>query len=417
MDSAKTVEPKSSYRFFYGYTIVIAGTWMLILIYGMRTAYGVFINPLESEFGWSRAAVSGAFSVSMMVQGMLAPLMGSLTDRIGPRLVLVIASILSASGYALLYLTNSIWQLFLLYALIGISMSGYLVPILSTFARWFFARRNVVSGIALAGISLGTFLSPPAVTLLILQYDWRVAFAVMGVICLIFITFVSYFIRRQPSDLGLRPYGESHEVASIQNNKTGLILKEASRSSMLYVAFLIFLCFGYVMIAITVHLVPYAIDVNMSPSTAANILAVSGLLAIASSVILGIAADKIGIKYVLVFGFILLAATTFWLVSVRDEWTFYAFAALFGFGTGIVTVESPLAAWLFGLRSHGLIFGIISLGFTIGAALGPFLTGFIFDTKGSYQLAFIICGVVGIIGAVLSLTLAPIKKRSSIPVS
>jgi len=353
----------------------------------------------------------------MMVQGMLAPLMGSLTDRIGPRLVLVIASILSASGYALLYLTNSIWQLFLLYALIGISMSGYLVPILSTFARWFFARRNVVSGIALAGISLGTFLSPPAVTLLIIQYDWRVAFAVMGVICLIFITFVSYFIRRQPSDLGLRPYGESHEVASIQNNKTGLILKEASRSSMLYVAFLIFLCFGYVMIAITVHLVPYAIDVNMSPSTAANILAVSGLLAIASSVILGIAADKIGIKYVLVFGFILLAATTFWLVSVRDEWTFYAFAALFGFGTGIVIVESPLAAWLFGLRSHGLIFGIISLGFTIGAALGPFLTGFIFDTKGSYQLAFIICGVVGIIGAVLSLTLAPIKKRSSIPVS
>src|SRR4030042_422572 len=124
----------------------------------------------------------------MMVQGLLAPLIGGLTDRLGPRSVLLIASILSAIGYALLYTTDSVWQLYLLYGVVvGVSMSGYLVPILSTFARWFTSRRNIVSGIALAGVSLGCFVSPPAVTWLILRYDWRLAFAVMGVMCLVFI--------------------------------------------------------------------------------------------------------------------------------------------------------------------------------------------------------------------------------------
>lgn len=410
-DSEAGSPAKSRSRFFYGYTIVIAATWMMTLIYGMRSAYGLFLKPVTDDFGWSRAAVSGAFSISMIVQGIMAPLMGGLTDRLGPRVILVVATVLSGAGYLLLLLTDSMWQLYLFYGVIvGVSMSGYLVPLLSTLARWFSRRRNLVSGISLGGISLGSLLAPPGVNWLIAEHGWRIAFAVLGIICLVFIAFVSYFIRRQPSDVGQVPYGETQDKASGQKaNASGLSLRIAAGTSMMWITFLIFVCFGYCMISIMVHLVPYAVDMSISPAVAANILAVTGGVAIAGNVLLGIAADKIGIKYVLIFGFALLAATSFWLASVREVSTFYLYAVIFGFATGIVTVESPVVAWLFGLRSHGLILGVMSFGFTVGAALGPFLTGYIFDTAGSYNIAFLICGIVGAAGIALSALLSPVK--------
>ena len=132
---------------------------------------------------------------------------------------------------------------------------------------------------------------------------------------------------------------------------------------------------------------------------------------IAGRVVMGIAADRIGAKRSYIICFILMAASLFWLVPAAELWALGLFAAVFGFSQGgCTTLGSPLVAGLFGLRSHGLIYGVIDLGFSVGVFAGPFVAGYIFDTTGSYQAAFFICATLGIIGLILTTVLTPLKK-------
>ena len=127
-------------------------------------------------------------------------------------------------------------------------------------------------------------------------------------------------------------------------------------------------------------------------------------------VVLGSASDKIGNRQVLIIGFILMSAALFWLVPATEVWMLYLFAAVFGFASGGGAVsESPLVAKLFGLRSHGLILGVINLGVTTGGAVGPFVAGYIYDVTGSYQIAFVVCAVAAILGLTLAAILRPIR--------
>jgi len=129
---------------------------------------------------------------------------------------------------------------------------------------------------------------------------------------------------------------------------------------------------------------------------------------------MGIAADKIGNRQAYIIGFVFMSASFFWLVPAREAWMLYLFAIVYGFGHGgMAPSGSPLAAGLFGLRSHGLIFGVMSLGFTIGGAAGSLLSGYIFDITDSYYLAFWGCGALSIVGLVLTILLKPIKNEHS----
>jgi len=138
---------------------------------------------------------------------------------------------------------------------------------------------------------------------------------------------------------------------------------------------------------------------------------------IVGRVVLGSAADRIGNRQIFIIGFILVSAALFWLVPAMEMWRLYLFAVVFGFAVGgMGPSESPLIAGLFGLSSHGLILGVIALGFTIGASSGPLLTGYIFDVTGSYQAAFLVSAAIGIIGLVLTALLRPITgERGKIP--
>jgi MFS family permease len=158
------------------------------------------------------------------------------------------------------------------------------------------------------------------------------------------------------------------------------------------------------------HIVLHAIDLGISSTSAANILATIGGLSIVGRVVLGSAGDRIGNRQVFIIGFILMSASLFWLVPAKEAWGLYLSAVIFGFAFGCATAESPLVAELFGLSSHGLILGVINLlGFTFGAAIGPFIAGSIFDMTNSYQLAFIVCAATGIAGIILTVLLKPIK--------
>ena len=159
------------------------------------------------------------------------------------------------------------------------------------------------------------------------------------------------------------------------------------------------------------HIVPHAIDLGVSAVNAANILATIGGITILGNYVLGMVADRIGNRWVFIIGFILTAVPLCWLAVATEVWMFYLLAVVFAFGNGgMGPAESPLVAGLFGLRSHGLIYGVVHIGFTVGAALGPFLTGYIFDLTGSYQIAFLICAAVSVVGIIAASVLRPTER-------
>jgi MFS family permease len=163
--------------------------------------------------------------------------------------------------------------------------------------------------------------------------------------------------------------------------------------------------------AIMIHIVPHAIDLGISAVSAANILALMGGVGILGNYVLGIVADRIGNRYVFIIGFIIMSAALCWLMFTSELWMLYLFAIVFGFVFGgMGTVEAPLVAGLFGVSSHGLIYGVVHVGFTVGAAIGPFVTGYIYDLTHNYQVAFLVCTIFGIVGIILTIILRPTKK-------
>jgi MFS family permease len=384
----------------------------MIAIWGTYYAFGVFFKPVLTEFGWTRAMTSGAFSLSLLVHGLLGVVMGGLTDRFGPRVVMTLSGFLLGLGYLLTSQISAVWQLYLFYGLIiGAGMGGSFVPPVSMVARWFTTRRSMMTGIVLAGTGIGALVAAPAANRLIATFDWRSSYIILGSIVLIVVVLVAQLLRRDPTQMGQVPYGENAGREQRMKLETkAFSLKEAVYTRQFWVASTMLFCFGFSMFAVMVHIVAHATEIGISAASAANLLATIGGLSIVGRVLLGSAADRIGNRQVFIIGFILMSAALFWLVPATEVWMLYVFAVAFGFAQGgMGAAESPLVAWLFGLRSHGLIFGVIGLGFTTGAAISPFLAGYIFDVTGSYQAAFLVSAVIGFLGLILAVLLTPTK--------
>jgi MFS family permease len=390
--------------FFYGYVIVIAIFITMVFAAGINFAFGVFFNPVRTEFGWTSAMTAGAFSLSVIIQGLMGIVMGGLTDRLGPRLVMTVSGIILGLGYFLMSQISNLWQLYIYYGvIIGLgTSSGYVTP-LSTVARWFNIKRNLMTGIVLIGMSLGTLVAPIVSERLIITYSWRTSYIISAIALFIVVVAAAQFLKRDPSTVKQEPDGKIIEVQSESLNTAGYSLKEAIIKKQFWLFAGAELCFGVILFSILVHIVSHSTSVGLSPAAASFVLAALGLFGILGRIVLGNVGDRLGNKIVYIIGFILMAIALIWLVFTREAWQLYAFSAIFGFAfAGMETSESPMTAWLFGLKSHGLVFGTIILSFTIGAAVGPLMTGYIFDVTGGYQLAFGILAAVGIIG--LSLT-------------
>ena len=269
----------------------------------------------------------------------------------------------------------------------------------------------MMTGIVLTGVGIGTLIAPPVANWLISSYDWRISYIILGSIVLVFVVLAAQPLRRDPTRVGQVPYGENEgEEPGLKGDTKAFSLKEAVSTRQFWLVFSMFLCLGYCIFTILVHIVPHATDLGISAASAANILATVGGLSIIGRVVLGNVADRIGNRQALIIGFILMAAALFWLVPATEAWLLYLFAVAFGFAYGgCATSESPLVAGLFGLSSHGLILGITSLGFSIGAGAGPLVAGYIFDVSQSYQMAFLVCAAIGVIGLVLTALLTPTK--------
>ena len=408
--SSKSIQQCDSPGIFYGYTIVAAGAFSMALIFSVHYAFGVFFKPLAAEFGWTRAVTAGAFSLVLIVQGMLSIVMGGFNDKFGPRVVLSIGALLIGSGYLLTSQTHAIWQLYLFYGvLVGAGLGSTFVPLTSTTAHWFVKRRGVMTGIVAAGVGVGALVGPPTANWLIANYNWRISYMVLGAIVLVGVFVAAQFLRRDPGQMGLRPYGaDEANVVHVKVGTYGLSLREALATGQFWIVSAVFFCYGYTWTAILLHLVPHATDLGISSSHAANMLAMLGGASILGKVLLGIVADKIGDKRVYLLSFAMMISSLIWLTVASKLWAFNLFALVFGFAYGgLATAHSPLVAWLFGMRRHGLIYGVCFNGWTIGCAIGPIVAGHIFDVTHSYRLAFILCSCVSMMGLLLTLPLTP----------
>jgi len=386
-------------------------------MFGPRVSFGVFINPLTSEFNWSMALVSGAFAVSTIVQAFSSIVMGWLNDRIGPRFVLTLCGILVGSGLMLMYLVDSVWQLYLLYVvLVGVGMGSLVAPQMSTIARWFVKRRNIMTAVQMAGGGLGGLIGPLLITWLIYTYGWREAYLFIGAGVFVLVIVSAQFLRRDPYKMGQLPYGEEGKVAiKTPVDVSGLSSKQAFKTKKFWFFALIIFCVGFCLWTVMVHIVPYAINQGISPEQAALILSAMNGAQPVGSVVWGLVADRIGNRKVLVTCVCLLSAVIFLLLPLGNPWLIGFLVMVIALGLGGVSVtQSSITAELFGMRSHGTILGYTVFTFSVGGALGTYLAGALFDSTGSYQIIFLLCGALILAAVMMAMYLSRKRQQDEV---
>ncbi len=401
---------KTKSGLYYGYVVVGAAFLVILMAYGIRTSFGIYFKPMIAEFDWTRGLTSGAVTLSLLVQGVWGIVMGRLNDRIGARWVATLCCFLLGLGLLLMSLTQNSWELYLFYGLIfGLGMGGVFVALLSTVARWFIRQRGLMTGVVMAGIGAGTLIYAPLNNWLIAGWGWRRSCTIVGGFIIVAGILASQLLRREPAGPDAKA---KKEETPVKTEQKGYSLKEAIRTGQFWILMIVFACIGYCTFTITVHLVPHITDLGFSPASAANVLAVTGGLQSVGGIVLGILADRIRSKRVILIALLLATAPLFWLISMSTIPSFFAFAVIYSIGIGGGTaMESTVVAELFGLKSHGVILGAVSSGFTVGAAIGPFVTGYLFDVSGNYRLAFLVTAATGVAGLILALFLRDFTGR------
>jgi MFS family permease len=420
MDNHESSQPATGKaRFYYGYIIALCAFISMVAIYLLPFSYGVYFKPMTLELGWSRTTVSGAFSLSQIISCIMSIALGWLIDRKGARIVLVICGVASGLGYFLLSQIDMVWQLFVVYGIIvGISVSSF-APIVSTVSKWFVQRRAMMVGIVISGCGVSTVIGPLVNTLLIAEYGWRLSYIIAGTIVAVTVIIVAQFMKREPHETKIAAHSEGNDnYQRTEKTDYSYSLREAIMTRQFWLFFLMSFCYAFCNMGITVHIVPHITDLGIVATTAAYVLATVGGVNIVGLIFMGYIGDRIGNKITVIIGFVLMALSMLMLLFIKDVWQFYLFAVIFGLATaGIAPQRGPMVAAMFGLKSHGLIYSTSESSFMLGAAVGPLLAGYIFDSTNNYLYAFLLSALIAILGLclVISLRLQIIRKHSIQP--
>lgn len=374
---------------YYGWVVVAGAFLVLFLAYGTQYAFGVFFTALLAEFHWSRASLSGAFSLYAFVYSAFGLVAGRLTDRWGPRAVIGGGGVLLGAGLAGMSRVDALWQPYILYGgVAALGMSTAFVPCNATVVRWFVRRRGLAVGLASAGGSLGTFVLPPVAHWLVSGLGWRGAYIAFGAAVFIVLNGVALLMRRDPESLGLHPDGAARST-STDAEAAGWPVRAAMRTRAFWMLFFIFGLTWVSVFVPLVHLVPLARDLGVNPLRAATLISALGIAAVAGRVAMGWVSDRVGRRPVLAVGLSLQVASFVGLAHATGLSALYAAALTFGFSYGTISTIFPaMVADFFG-RAHagslvGFLFGIAAP----SAAIGPVAAGWIYDRQGGYGLAW-----------------------------
>lgn len=379
------------------YMVVFGACLTQFTVIGLLFTYGLFFNPLQDEFGWSRTFLSSAASLSFFMMGVLAVLAGRMNDRFGPRIVMGVCGVAYGIGFILLSQISAQWQMLLVFGVfIGLGLGAHDVVTLSTIARWFEKSRGIMSGVVKTGTAIGQVAMPPLAAYLLLTFGWREALIVLGTGAIVLLLIAS-FSMSHPPEIKARAQGEKSE---------GLSFSEARTSRVFWSLCAIQFMFFPSMMTVPTHLAVHGIDLGMTTSKAATLLSVLGTTSIAGRLTVGLLADRIGSKRAFLMCFTVLLGSMIAFIGVSSHGPLFAVVAFYGFSHGgLFTVVSPIVAEYYGMRSHGSIFGTILFFGTIGGAIGPILAGWIFDVYGSYQYAFMLLATLAAIGLALVMSL------------
>ena len=369
--------------------------------YGARYSFGIFVQPLSAENGWSRSVVSLAASINLLVYALGGIGSGRLLDRIAPRWVATIGAAVGAAGFFLCADAKTPLEFYFAYGVLyglGSSWTGAVVAN-SSVGKWFVRKRGLAIGISSMGVSFGTITLTPATAFMLEHFSWKTGFLFIGLVLLIPGILIAQLLLRRtiPEAYGLTPDGEpaaagnrvpaAGPAADPEPLSTGPIRSDSR-------FWVLALCHGTAVMAALmafVHQVPYAIDNGISQIAAAASLGAMGFAGLLGQFFFGWISDRIGDpKYSAALGYLFMAAGMAILLQTRTVEMLFLYAVVFGFGYGCLGPLLPIiAADRFGRQNMGAIFGFLTFFVVgIGGALGPLVGGLVYDGTGSYRYAW-----------------------------
>ena len=383
----------------YPWLIVAAGALISCVAFGAILALPVLLTSISADTGWSRVGISLGVTLNFLAMGITSIGWGYLSDRIGPRPVLVTGVVLLSVGLALSSRAASLLEFQLEYGLvIGVAAGCFMAPLMSTVTLWFEQRRALAVSLVSAGVGIAPMTVSPTVSWLVVEYGWRDTQFVLGLACLILLP-AAWLVRRPPSQA-------AEQIVEISGSEFRTMTINAFRSKAFALLALTSLCSCGTHSGPIFHTVSFAIGCGLPITTAVTIYSVEGFAGLVGRIVFGLAADRYGILKIFVAGLLLqaFAAGTYSITSQLGM--FYAVAFMFGMAYGgVMPLFVSLARSYFPPQIMGTMLGTLSFASSIGMASGPAIGGWIYDNYHAYTWLYIGSLIVGLCAVATSLAL------------
>lgn len=397
-------------KIFYGWWIAFASAFLNCFVGGtFYYGFTLFFNPIRQTFGWSATVTSVAFILQRLEMGVLGPIVGFLVDKVGARILMVFGWSVAGIGFIVMSRIESLWGFYISFMIIASGVSfGAFICVNAVLANWFIKRRSRAMTIMSVGLGISGILVP-LLAMCISQYGWRTSLFFVGIGAWVIGIPISLMMRFKPGPYGYLPDGEIKEEttesinasdpqSAYKNNEKGtgseivsLTVKEALKTRSFW-----FLCASYFFqhvgtSAVVVHIVPYLESVNVSTAIAA--MAVTGItvFSLIGRLSFGYLGDYVKKRYLIAIAlaFQTLGLFIFSLITADSLWLIVLFLLIYGPGYGgPIPVRMAMRADYFGTKHFGAIMGLSATISMVGGIISPVLAGWIFDTMGSYQLAW-----------------------------
>lgn len=389
----------------YGWIVVAAGALMTWMAMGALLSLPVFLAPISADTGWSRGGIGLAMTLNFLTMGIGSFVWGGLSDRHGPRMILLMGVMLLGAGLALASRSTSLLEFQLIYGLlIGVAAGSLMVPLMSTVTLWFDKHRALAVSLVSSGIGVAPMTVSPFAATLIVDHGWRTAQLILAVAVVVLLVPAALLVRRPP-----------HMPAAVSSGGMGgpelkAAVRRALRSRPFVVLSLTFLACCATHAGPIFHTISYAIGCGLAPMTAVTIYSVEGFAGLVGRLLFGVLGDRLGVKRMIVVGLLVqaLAAGSYVLASgLRD---FYVVAFVFGMAYGgVMPLYSALARDYFEPQIMGTVLGAMTLLSGLGMALGPALGGWIYDHFHAYTWMYLGSLAIGLGAGAIALALPRVR--------
>jgi MFS family permease len=370
---------------------------------GAMLSLGVFLPPLAAETGWSRTGISTAATLDFLFMGAAALVWGVLSDRYGTRIVVLAGSALLGLGLIAASRADTLLSFQLLFGgLVGIAAGSFYAPMMAAATSWLEHRRNLAAALVSAGMGIGSMTVSPLAAWLIGAFDWRTAMFVIGCLAWILLIPAALLVRQPPQGAQAAAGAETGQEAYPLSSTQAVLTPQFAAIALAHFA----CCAAHS--GPIFHMVSYATLCGLPTMLAVSVFGVAGLAGLGGRIGLGIAADRLGAKPVLVAGLLVQALAVGAYVFVSELTEFYALAVVFGLAYGgVMPLYAVLVRDFFGPRIMGTLFGAVSMFASVGMAVGPWAGGYVFDNSGSYLWLYLGSFAIGLAAVAIAQTFRP----------